>query len=212
MPIPYVTEQTFEKEVVRSELPVLAEFAADCPPTRMVAPEVEAVARELEGKVKVVRIDIDKSRRLAQLLKVQNVPTFVVFVKGRPVTGEQGGLRKNDLLALLDPYLPRPEGAIKPAELAQLIQQGQVVPIDTRDAAAYGRAHIPTAVNFPLEEIETRLAELHMLAGEPVLYCRSGDKSRELADKLTAGGMPVGFLEGGFLAWEGSLLPVERPD
>jgi thioredoxin 1 len=67
-------------------------------------------------------------------------------------------------------------------------------------------------VNLPLEEIEGRLAELHMLPGEPVLYCRSGDKSRELADKLTAAGVPVGFLEGGLLAWEGALLPIERPD
>ena len=212
MPIPYVTEQTFEKEVVRSEVPVLAEFAADCQPSRMVAPEVEALAREVEGKAKVVRIDIDKSKRLAHLLKVQQVPTFVVFVKGRPVTGETGALRRNELLSLLDPYLPRPEGAIKPVELAQLLQQGQVVPVDTREAAAFARAHIPRAVNLPLEEIESRLAELHMLPGEPVLYCRSGDKSRELADKLTAGGVPVGFLEGGFLAWEGSFLPIERPD
>lgn len=212
MPIPYVTEQTFEREVVKSELPVLAEFAADCQPSRVVAPEVEAVARELEGKAKVVRIDIDKSRRLATLLKVQQVPTFVVFMKGRPVVGEQGALRKSDLLAMLEPYLPRPEGAIKPMELAQLIQQGQVVAVDTREAAAYGRAHIPQAVNLPLEEIESRLAELHMLPGEPILYCRSGDKSRELADKLAEGGMPVGYLEGGLLAWEGALLPIERPD
>ena len=83
---------------------------------------------------------------------------------------------------------------------------------DTREATAYSRAHIPTAVNIPAEEIEGRLAELHMLAGEPVLYCRSGDKSKDLADKLAASGIPVGFLEGGFLGWEGSLLPVERPD
>ena len=108
--------------------------------------------------------------------------------------------------------MPRAEGAIKAAELAQLVSQGQVVPVDTRESAAYGRAHIPRAVNMPLDVIETRLAELHMLPGEPVLYCRSGDKSKELADKLTQSGVPVGFLEGGLLAWEGSLLPIERPD
>lgn len=212
MPIPYVTEQDFEREVVRSELPVLAEFAADCQPSRIVAPEMEAVARETEGRIKVVRIDIDKSKRLASLLKVQQVPTFIVFVKGRPVVGETGHLRKNDLLALLEPYMPRAEGAIKAIELAQLLKQGQVVPVDTREAAAYNRAHIPSAVNLPLEEIETRLAELHMLPGEPIVYCRAGDKSRELSERLAAQGIPVGFLEGGLLAWEASLLPIERPD
>lgn len=213
MAIPYVSEQDFEREVVKSELPVLAEFTADwCQPCKVVEPELVAFARETEGKVKVVKIDIDKSKRLASLLKVQSIPTFVVFVKGRPVTGEQGVLRKNDLLTLVEPFMPRAEGAIKAAELAQLVNQGQVIPVDTRESAAFKRAHIPRAVNMPLEEIETRLAELHMLAGEPVLYCRSGDKSKELADKLTQGGMPVGFLEGGLLAWEGSLLPIERPD
>ncbi|MFO0763134.1 MAG: rhodanese-like domain-containing protein, partial [Byssovorax sp.] len=88
----------------------------------------------------------------------------------------------------------------------------QVVAVDTRDARSYERARIPGAANLPLEEIEGRLAELHMLPGEPILYCRSGDKSKELAEKLAAEGMPVGFLEGGFLAWEAEALPIERPD
>jgi len=213
MPVPFVTEQTFEQEVIKSDLPVLIEFTADwCQPCKVVAPEVEAVARELEGKAKVVKVDIDKNKRLAEMLRIQAVPTFVVLHQGRPVVGEQGVLRKAQLLDMIDPYLPRPEGAIKAAELAQLVSQGQVVPVDTRDASAFNRAHIPSAVNIPGEEIETRLAELHMLAGEPVLYCRTGDQSKTLADKLAAGGVSVGFLEGGFLAWESSLLPVERPD
>ncbi|MFO0547142.1 MAG: thioredoxin domain-containing protein [Polyangiaceae bacterium] len=213
MAVPYVTEQDFEREVVRSELPVLVEFTADwCQPCKTVAPELEAVARDLQGKAKVVKIDIDRSKRLATLMKVQSVPTFVVFSKGRPVVGEQGVLRRNDLAGLLEPYLPRAEGAIKPVELAQLVQQGQVCPVDTREPSAYNRAHIPTAVNIPGDQIESRLAELHMLAGEPILYCRSGDKSKELSERLAANGIPVGFLEGGLLAWEGSLLPIERPD
>ncbi|HTJ81127.1 MAG TPA: thioredoxin domain-containing protein [Polyangiaceae bacterium] len=213
MAVPFVTEQTFEEEVIKSDLPVLIEFTADwCQPCKVVAPEVDAVARDLEGKAKVVKVDIDKSKRLAATLRIQAVPTFVVIHKGRPVVGEQGVLRKAQLLEMVEPYLPRPEGAIKAAELAQLIGQGQVVAVDTREATAFRRAHIPSAVNIPADEIETRLAELHMLPGEPVLYCRTGDKSKELADKLAEGGIPVGFLEGGFLAWEGSLLPVERPD
>jgi thioredoxin 1/putative thioredoxin len=213
MAVPFVTEQTFEEEVIKSDLPVLIEFTADwCQPCKVVAPEVDAVARDLEGKAKVVKVDIDKSKRLAATLRIQAVPTFVVIHKGRPVVGEQGVLRKAQLLEMVEPYLPRPEGAIKAAELAQLIGQGQVVAVDTREATAFNRAHIPSAVNIPADEIETRLAELHMLPGEPVLYCRTGDKSKELADKLAEGGIPVGFLEGGFLAWESSLLPVERPD
>jgi thioredoxin 1 len=211
MSVPYVTEQDFEREVIQSELPVLVDFtAAWCQPCKVVAPEVDAVARDFEGKAKVVKVDIDKSPRLAAMMRVQSVPTFVVFSKGRPVVGEQGVLRKNQLAALIEPHLPRAEGAIKPAELAQLIQQGAVVAVDVREIRAYERAHIPGAASLPADEIENRLAELHMLPGEPVLYCRAGEKAKELSDKFAESGMSVGFLEGGFLAWESSFLPIER--
>jgi thioredoxin 1/putative thioredoxin len=213
MAVPEISEQDFEREVLRSELPVLIDFTAVwCGPCKTVAPEVEAVAHELAGKAKVVKIDIDKSKRLAGMLRIQAVPTFMVFHRGRPVAADQGILRRNQLRALLDPFLPRAEGALRPPELAQLIKEGQVVAVDTREASAYNRAHIPGAVHMPLDEIEGRLAELHMLPGAPVLYCRAGDKSKDLATTLAEGGMPVAFLEGGFLGWEAELLPIERPD
>jgi thioredoxin 1/putative thioredoxin len=213
MPVPVISEQDFEREVLRSELPVLIDFIAEwSAPCKAVAPEVEAIAHELEGKAKVVKIDIDKSKRIAASLRIQALPMFMVFHKGRPVAADQGVLKRNRLRELLDPFLPRAEGAIRAVELAQLIQQGQIVAVDTRDARSYSRARIPGATNIPIEEIEGRLAELHMLPGEPVLYCRGGDKTKELAEKLTQSGLPIGFLEGGFLAWEAELLPIERPD
>src|SRR5262249_34125931 len=166
MALPVIAEKDFEREVLRSELPVLIDFYADwCAPCKTVAPEVEALARELEGKAKVVKADIDKSKRIATSLRIQAVPTFMVFHKGRPVAADQGVLRRNQLRELIDPFLPRAEGALRPIELARLIQEGQVVAVDTREASTYARAHIPGASNIPLEEIESRLAELHMLPG-----------------------------------------------
>lgn len=213
MALPVIGEQDFEREVLRSELPVLIDFYADwCAPCKTVAPEVEAIATELTGKAKVVKVDIDKSKRIAATLRIQSVPTFMVFLRGRPVAAEQGVLRRKQLRAMIEPFLPRAEGAIRAAELVQLLAQGQVVPIDTREAAAFGRAHLPQAVHMAMDEIEGRLAELHMLPGEPVLYCRSGDKSKELAERLAQAGVPVAFLEGGLLAWEAEGLRVERPD
>jgi thioredoxin len=213
MAVPFVSEQEFEKEILRSELPVLIDFTASwCAPCKTVAPEVDAVARELEGKAKVVKVDIDKSKRVAASLRIQAVPTFMVFHRGRPVAAEQGVLKRAQLRDMLEPFLPRAEGSIRAPELAQLVQQGQVTPVDTRDAAVFGRARIPSAVNIPLDEIQGRLAELHMMGGAPVLYCRSGDKSKILAQKLAEEGVPVAFLEGGFLAWEAEALPIERPD
>jgi thioredoxin 1/putative thioredoxin len=211
MAVPYVSEQDFEREVLRSELPVLIDFTADwCQPCKVVAPEVEAIARELEGKAKVVKIDIDKSKRIAASLRIQSVPTFMVFARGRPVAAEQGVLKRAQLRDMLERFLPRAEGAVRAPELVQLLKEGQVVAVDAREATAFARAHIPGATNMPIDDIENRLAELHMLPGAPILYCRSGDKTKDLAAKLADAGVPVGFLEGGFLAWEAELLPIER--
>ncbi len=209
--VPYVTEREFEAEVIRSELPVLIEFtAAWCQPCKTIAPEVAAFAREMAGKAKVVKIDIDKAPILARELRIQSVPTFMVFAQQRIVDAQVGALGKKQLRAMIDPFLPRAEGALKAAEVLELLRQGAVQAVDTRDASAYGRAHLPGAAHMALEEIESRLAELHMLAERPVLYCRSGDKTKELAARLGEQGLPVAFLEGGLLAWEAEGLPIER--
>lgn len=207
-----VTEQQFESEVLRSDLPVLVDFFADwCQPCKQMTPELEALATELQGKARVVKVDVDKSPRLAAMLRIQAIPTYVVFAQGRPVGMEQGVVKRTRLRELLEPFLPRAQGAIRPEELAPLLKQPGVVPVDTRDPRTYGRAHIPGAANIPLEEVETRLAELHML-GTPVLYCRTGALSKELSERLAADQMDIPFLEGGFLAWEAESLPIERPD
>ena len=209
--VPFVTEREFEREVLRSDLPVLLEFTADwCQPCKAIAPEVEAFAREMEGKAKVVQVDVDKAPVIAQQLRVQSVPTFMVVAEGRIQDAVVGAIRKKKMQEMVEPFLPRTAGALKPAELAQLLTSGAVVPIDTRDAAAFTRAHLPNAVNMPAEEIESRLAELHMLAGQPVLYCRSGDKTKALSERLAEQGLPVAFLEGGILGWEAEGLPIQR--
>jgi thioredoxin 1/putative thioredoxin len=209
--VPYVTERDFEAQVLRSELPVLMQFTADwCQPCKQIAPEVEAFAREMEGKVKVVKVDVDKAPVIAQQLRVQSVPTFMVVAEGRIQDAVVGAIRKKKMGEMVEPFLPRAAGALKPAEVSQLLAGGAVVPIDTRDEAAFGRAHLPGAVNMPLEALEGRLAELHMFTGQPVLYCRSGDKTKEMAEKLAEQGVPVAFLEGGLLGWEAEGLPIER--
>jgi thioredoxin len=208
-----VTEQDFEQEVLMSEVPVLLEFGAEwCGPCKTVAPELEAVAQDLGGKAKVVTVDIDKSPVLAQQMGVQSVPTFVVFHQGRPIDGKVGALRRKQLREMLEPVLPRAQGALKPNELAALIQQGRVTPVDTREAAVFARVRLPGAVNMPLDGIEGRLAELHMLPSPAVLYCRTGEQTKEMAEKLSHSGVPVAFLEGGILGWEAEGLDVERPD
>ncbi|HEX2731486.1 MAG TPA: thioredoxin [Polyangiaceae bacterium] len=208
-----ITERNFESEILRSDLPVLIEFGAEwCGPCKAVAPELQALQAELQGQAKIVTIDIDKSPVLAQQFRVQSVPTFVVFAQGRPVGARAGAMNKKQLRALIEPFLPRQAGAIKPQEAAMLLKQQRIQMIDTRDADVFNRKHIEGAQNFPIAEIEGRLAELHMLAAPPVLYCRTGELTKELAAKLAAGGTPVAFLEGGVLNWEASGFELVRPD
>ncbi len=212
MAIQEVSERDFVNEVMRSKVPVLVEFGADwCGPCKVVAPELRALALELEEKIKIVTVDIDRSPVIARELGVQSVPTFVVFDKGRPVGAHSGALKKAQLRELVEPFLPRPAGALKPEEVAQLLTRRQVVLVDTREQSVFDRVHLPRAVHMPIEDIENRLAELHMLPAAPVLYCRSGNQTKDLAAKLTESGVPVSYLDGGVLAWEAAGLPIERP-
>jgi thioredoxin len=209
--IAYVTERDFEREVLRSEIPVLMQFTADwCQPCKAIAPDVEAFAQEYAGKVKVIKIDVDRAPIIAQQLRVQSVPTFMIVAEGQVRDAVVGALKKKKLQEFVEPFLPRAAGALKPAEAAQLLSAKAIVPIDTRDAVAFARAHLPGAVNIPLDTLEARIAELDRLAGQPLLYCRSGDKTKELSERLAQRGMPVAFLEGGLLAWEAEGLPIQR--
>jgi thioredoxin len=213
MAVRSVTEQSFEQEVMLSEVPVLVEFSAEwCAPCKLVAPELAALSSELGDKAKIVTIDIDRSPNIARQLGVQSVPTFVVFHQGRPAGGKVGALKRNQLREMIEPFLPRAEGALKPEEVFQLLRAGRISIVDTREAAVFGRAHIPGAKSVPAEEIEGRLAELFMLGSPPILYCRSGERTKDLTAKLLEQGVEVGFLEGGVLAWEAAGLPMERPD
>ncbi|HEX9296023.1 MAG TPA: thioredoxin [Polyangiaceae bacterium] len=213
MAIPVIEERDFEQEVLRSELPVLVDFYADwCGPCKTMEPDVVALAHELKGKAKVVKVNIDRSKLLAQKLRIQSIPTTMVFHGGRIAAAEVGALRKAQMRQMIEPFLPRAEGALRAPEVAELLAQRQIALVDTREPAVYARMHLPGAVNIPLAEIPTRLAELHMLPAEPVLYCRGGEQTKELASKLAGEGMPISFLEGGALAWEAEGLPVERPD
>lgn len=213
MAIPVIEERDFEREVLRNEQPVLVDFYADwCGPCKTMEPEVAALAHELSGKAKVVKVNIDRSKLLAQKLRIQSVPTTMVFLGGRLAAAEAGALRRDQLRQMIEPFLPRAEGALRAAEVAQLLAQRQVALVDTRDPGVYARMHLPGAVNIPLAEVPSRLAELHMLPAEPVLYCRGGEQTKDLAARLAAEGTPIAFLEGGALAWEAEGLPVERPD
>lgn len=213
MALQQVSEQDFEAEVLLSQAPVLVEFGATwCGPCKTVEPELVALSAELGERAKVVKVDIDQSPYLARQLGIQSVPTFVVFANGRPVGGKVGALKKAQLAEMIEPFLPRAAGALKPKEVAQLQKQGQVALVDTREAAVFSRSHIAGAINVPLEEIATRIDELSSLRAAPVLYCRTGNDTKALAAQLAQQGTPVAYLDGGVLGWEADGFTLQRPD
>jgi rhodanese-related sulfurtransferase len=213
MPVPVISEQDFEQEVLMSELPVVVEFYSPASNmSKTVAPEVDGAAQDLEGKAKFVKVDVEKSRRLVAALRVQGIPSFAVFVRGRPVALKSDVIRRKSIVDMVEPFLPRAEGSVTALELAEALKEQAVAVVDIRDKGSYGRAHIPGAVSFPLDEIRGRMAELHMLQAGIVLYDRTGKDAKELTYELAADFESVGFLEGGFLAWEAEQLPIERPD
>jgi len=212
MPVLAVTDASFEAEVLRSELPVLIDLHADwCEPCKQLSPLVRQLADELEGKLKVVAIDVDQNPMIAQSFKVQSIPMLVVIAGGQVAGHHMGLLDLPGLRRLVEPVLPGEAAAVSPAELAQLIAAKRAVPVDIRDAAAYGRYRIPGAIHVPATDAEKRAKDLSPTDGRVrVLYARSTDEAKELAAKLRDRGVDVGFLAGGFLHWEADGLEVER--
>lgn len=211
MAVHAVTDATFEAEVLRSELPVLVDLYADwCQPCKQLSPIVAQVAEELAGKVKVVKVDVDKSPMVAQTFRAQSIPMLLVIAEGRVVQHHVGVLDKPGILRLLEPVMPRSAAEVRSEELAAWVAQGKALPVDIRDAASYGRYRIPHAIHIPAEELASRAQELQPFDGRiRVLYGRS-EEAKEWGEKLQADGVQVGFLQGGFLHWEADGLEVER--
>lgn len=92
------TSADFEKEVLQSDKPVLVDFFADwCGPCKMMAPVVEQLAEELEGKAKVGKLNIDENMDIAEKYRVMNIPTFLIFKDGQEKERIVGAVSKNEL-------------------------------------------------------------------------------------------------------------------
>lgn len=90
-----VTDSTFEQEVLHSSQPVLVDFwAVWCGPCRAVAPIVEELAGDYEGRLKVMKLDVDDNPQTAVAYGVQSIPTLLVFKDGKPAERIVGAVPK----------------------------------------------------------------------------------------------------------------------
>ncbi|MDD2579886.1 MAG: thioredoxin [Clostridia bacterium] len=93
-----ITEENFEREVVQSEVPVLLDFWAGwCAPCRMLSPTIDSLADELEGKIKVGKVNVDEQPNLAAAFQVMSIPT-VTLTRGKQMLHQSIGVKTKDAL------------------------------------------------------------------------------------------------------------------
>ncbi|MCR5511504.1 MAG: thioredoxin [Lachnospiraceae bacterium] len=101
-----ITSANFEEEVIKSELPVLVDFYADwCGPCKMMAPIVERVAEEYDGKLKVGKCNIDDEGDLAEKFGIMSIPTVIIFKNGEAAVTSVGALSQAGLEAKINEVL-----------------------------------------------------------------------------------------------------------
>src|SRR5881396_3470999 len=99
-----LTDENFSQEVLKSPVPVLVDFwAAWCGPCRAIAPAVEEIATEYNGRLKVVKVDVDENQEVSIRYGVRSIPTLIVFKNGDPVETLIGAYPKPALLAKIQP-------------------------------------------------------------------------------------------------------------
>jgi thioredoxin 1 len=107
MPKPVnVSDETFEEEVLQSDIPVLVDFwAAWCGPCRMIAPILEEIAEEKARSLKVAKVNVDENMRVAMQLGISSIPTLILYKNGQPVERIIGAQPKQRLLQQIEKHL-----------------------------------------------------------------------------------------------------------
>ncbi|MFA5129833.1 MAG: thioredoxin [Patescibacteria group bacterium] len=100
------TDANFEAEVLKADKPVLVDFWAPwCGPCKMMAPTIEQIAKELDGKVLVGKMNVDESNTYAQQFGIMSIPTFLIFKDGKVVEQMIGVMDKEDMKEKIVKYI-----------------------------------------------------------------------------------------------------------
>jgi thioredoxin len=215
MPVLNVSDADFEREVLYSEIPVLLDFYADwCGPCKAIAPLVEDLSRSYQGRVKFVKIDVDRNPASAEAFRIQSIPTIAFLHNRRVIDMIVGAVDRARLVAALD-KIAGPVQSTGP-ELWEVdrVKDGliarEVTPVDVRAEADFKRVHLPEAVHVPLESLLEKAAELQALRSGLALYGRTDEGLMDHAKLLSEQGLRVCVMQGGLLAWEAARLPIVK--
>lgn len=112
------TDDAFDKDVLKSEVPVLVDFWAEwCGPCRMMTPTVDAVATDYSGRVKVGKLNVDQNGGTAMRYNIRGIPTLLLFKGGQIVEQKVGAVGKTDIVKMIETHLD-PVAAAAPVPVA----------------------------------------------------------------------------------------------
>ncbi|MEE2993442.1 MAG: thioredoxin [Gemmatimonadota bacterium] len=101
-----ITDDQFESEVIKSSTPVLVDFWAEwCGPCKAIAPTLEEIAGDYDGRLKVVKVDVDENRQSATQYGIRSIPSLLLFKDGAEVDRIIGALPKQQLMEKIDGHL-----------------------------------------------------------------------------------------------------------
>ncbi len=99
----HVTDATFEQEVLKAHTPVIVDFYATwCPPCDMLAPIYAETSKQYTGKVKFVKLDVDKNKKKCIKYGVHAIPALIIFSKGKEISRSVGYMEKDELVKFID--------------------------------------------------------------------------------------------------------------
>ncbi len=102
----HLTDENFQEEVLNSKLPVIVDFWATwCAPCRMIAPIIDEIAKEYDGKIKVCKLDVDNNPNTAITYGVRSIPTLLFFKDGKLISSSIGAVGKSKILEQIEKLL-----------------------------------------------------------------------------------------------------------